>query len=82
LPPYGFGDTIGFGVDFRKKTMFFTKNGERLIDAAFENVAGRLYPCLGMFERGKVRVNFGPDFMWLPGETCDFNNEISKTDSK
>lgn len=28
MEPYGFGDTVGCGVDFREGKIFFTKNGE------------------------------------------------------
>ena len=30
MEPYGFGDTIGCGVDFTEGKIFFTKNGERI----------------------------------------------------
>ena len=29
-PLYGTGDIVGCGVDFKSKTAFFTKNGEKL----------------------------------------------------
>jgi hypothetical protein len=85
LPPFGKGDTVGLGVDFREKTMFFTKNGERLIDAAFKNITGRLYPCVGLYEKASLRVNFGDDpsnpFKWFPGQSCNFHGEGIKAES-
>ena len=29
-PTYGTGDTVGCGVDFMSRSVFFTKNGEKL----------------------------------------------------
>ena len=39
MEPYGFGDTIGCGVDFSEGKIFFTKNGERI---------GMCYPTLNV----------------------------------
>jgi SPRY domain len=85
LPPFGRGDTVGLGVDFSEKIMFFTKNGERLSNAAFKNINGRLYPCIGLFEKGSFKVNFGDDpsnpFKWVPGRNRSFDTEGTQTET-
>jgi hypothetical protein len=82
LPSYGLGDTVGFTVDFGKMRILLTKNEERVHDAAFHKVTGRLYPCVGMNDRGSVRVIFGSGpqkpFMWVPGRTCDLTAMFRK----
>ncbi|RBQ80835.1 hypothetical protein FVER14953_20551 [Fusarium verticillioides] len=49
--PYGstFGqsDVIGCGVNFAKKTAFYTKNGE-IIGQAFFDIRGKLYPAVSL----------------------------------
>ncbi|KAF4544367.1 Ankyrin domain protein [Lasiodiplodia theobromae] len=60
-PKYGQGDVVGAGVDFVKRVMFFTKNGERLDNGwVGDRINGRLFPAIGMFPKGvRVRANFG-----------------------
>ncbi|RYP79449.1 hypothetical protein DL769_002958 [Monosporascus sp. CRB-8-3] len=58
-PRFGMGDTIGCGVNFRTKTVFFTKGGQNL-KTAFRDVKGKLYPTVGVKKAGEhIRVNFG-----------------------
>ena len=60
-PKYGTGDTVGCGVDFVTRTVWFTCNGRRL-ETVFYMVTGRLYPCVGVGDRGTVvTLNFGED---------------------
>ncbi|KIW78612.1 hypothetical protein Z517_08450 [Fonsecaea pedrosoi CBS 271.37] len=78
---YGYGDTVGCGIDVKKRTVFWTLNGTRLMKAGFQNVRGQIYPIIGIRDPGKVKVNLGLDlkeepFMWKPGTTCDFDKDI------
>lgn len=65
--PYEVGSVIGCGVDFVEKTIFYTKNGEKL-PTIFEDVAGRLFPVVGIMGKVVLRANFGTDkakpFKW------------------
>jgi ankyrin repeat protein len=59
-PRYTTGDTVGCGINFRTKEVFFTKNGEFLGVAFKECPENVLYPTIGIRNpRAKVRVNFG-----------------------
>jgi hypothetical protein len=67
-PTYGAGDTVGCGVEFLKRSAFFTKNGSYLgkkivygnrfssltqqLGIAFTELTGRLLPTCGFGERG------------------------------
>ncbi|RYP09656.1 hypothetical protein DL765_008356 [Monosporascus sp. GIB2] len=51
-PRFGMGDTIGCGVNFRTKTVFFTKGGQNL-KTAFRDVKGKLYPTVGVKKAGE-----------------------------
>ncbi|KAG9506528.1 hypothetical protein J7337_000060 [Fusarium musae] len=46
-PSFGQGDVIGCGVNFDKKTAFYTRNGE-IIGQAFVDVRGKLYPAVSL----------------------------------
>ncbi|OCK76384.1 hypothetical protein K432DRAFT_360469 [Lepidopterella palustris CBS 459.81] len=79
---YGHGDVMGCGIDFRKKSMFYTRNGELVLVTregatpeksyyAWGKVSGRLHPVLGMRDKVAVKANFGSDlefrpFRWVP----------------
>ncbi|CAN0231267.1 unnamed protein product, partial [Pylaiella littoralis] len=58
------GDTVGLGVNFKKREAFLTHNG-KLLGAAFPDIrcalgAAGLYPCVGLHSPGEaVRINFG-----------------------
>ncbi|KAH9906687.1 SPRY domain-containing protein [Xylariomycetidae sp. FL2044] len=57
--PFGPGDVIGCGVNFRTGEAFFTRNSKYL-DTAFRDIKGKLYPSIGMKKSGEhIRVNFG-----------------------
>ncbi|KAK7554689.1 concanavalin A-like lectin/glucanase domain-containing protein [Phyllosticta citricarpa] len=66
---FGHGDVVGAGIDFRERTVFFTKNGKRLEhDFHGQQVKGRLFPVIAM-KHIKVRVNFGSrpfKYDWSP----------------
>ncbi|KAL9621124.1 MAG: hypothetical protein Q9160_004375 [Pyrenula sp. 1 TL-2023] len=65
--PYEVGSVIGCGIDFVEKTIFYTKNGEKL-PTIFEDVTGRLFPVVGIMGKVVLRANFGTDkarpFKW------------------
>ncbi|KIW86612.1 uncharacterized protein Z519_12796 [Cladophialophora bantiana CBS 173.52] len=78
---FGYGDTVGCGVDVKKRTVFWTLNGERLMEAGFQNVRGQIYPVIVVSQIGKVKVNLGLNlkdepFLWAPGINCDFDRDI------
>ncbi|RUS17269.1 concanavalin A-like lectin/glucanase domain-containing protein [Endogone sp. FLAS-F59071] len=60
-PKFFMGDTIGCGINFKTKSIFFTMNGE-LLGIAFESVPLRypLYPFVALNNPGdRVEINFG-----------------------
>ncbi|KAJ2381273.1 hypothetical protein H4S02_006282 [Coemansia sp. RSA 2611] len=60
-PRFTTGDTVGCGIDFMKRRIFFTNNGV-FLGHAFEtiNTDKDLYPCVGMRTPGEyVVANFG-----------------------
>lgn len=78
---YRYGDTVGCGIELKKRTVFWTRNGRRLVEAGFHNVHGQLYPAVSVKDFGKVKVNLGNDpvnngFMWAPGNTLDFDSDV------
>ncbi|EGC28483.1 hypothetical protein DICPUDRAFT_93323, partial [Dictyostelium purpureum] len=50
-PGFKKGDVIGCGISFKRREIYFTKNGEYL-GTAFENVYGILYPSVAFYEPG------------------------------
>jgi len=59
-PRFASMDVIGCGVNFKKGTAFFTKNGIFLGDAFSNITSDKLYPSVGMKKPGEhLSVNFG-----------------------
>ncbi|KAF2017513.1 SPRY-domain-containing protein [Aaosphaeria arxii CBS 175.79] len=62
-PKFGTLDVIGCGVNFRKGTAFFTRNGH-FLGEPFKDIKPNLswYPTVGMKKNGEtLRVNFGQE---------------------
>ncbi|KAJ1669976.1 hypothetical protein GGF44_002527, partial [Coemansia sp. RSA 1694] len=60
-PGFTTGDTVGCGIDFMKRRVFFTRNGF-FLGYAFGSIdtTKDLFPCVGMRTLGEhVRANFG-----------------------
>uniref|UniRef100_A0A0N4ZXB3 B30.2/SPRY domain-containing protein n=1 Tax=Parastrongyloides trichosuri TaxID=131310 RepID=A0A0N4ZXB3_PARTI len=60
-PTFTTGDIIGCGVDFARKNLFYTKNGEFLGFATDKlNISKDLYPVIGLQTQGEtIDTNFG-----------------------
>ena len=61
-PKFSENDVIGCGIDFIKRTCFFTKNGKYL-GVAFRNIdvtSKALWPTVHIPSYGKVKANFSP----------------------
>ena len=56
---FGVGDTIGCGIDYLNKTIFFTKNGEPLDAFACEVFDKPLYPTVGIDTHHPIHLNLG-----------------------
>ncbi|ODV91682.1 hypothetical protein CANCADRAFT_11440, partial [Tortispora caseinolytica NRRL Y-17796] len=57
-PPLVEGDVVGVGYSPRSNTVFFTKNGQKLDEAA-HNMRQNLFPTIGANGPCVVHVNFG-----------------------
>jgi len=58
-PKFGIGDTVGCGLNFKKREIFFTFNGKPL-EIAFTNIPFlELYPVVGIDSREIISFNFG-----------------------
>ncbi|KAJ2892093.1 hypothetical protein GGI21_005688, partial [Coemansia aciculifera] len=60
-PGFTTGDTVGCGVDFTKRRIFFTRNGF-FLGYVFDRIdtSKDLFPCVGMRTLGEhVKANFG-----------------------
>ena len=57
-PPYGVGDVVGCGLDYKTREIFFTLNGKYL-GVAFTDVKGTLFPTVGIDSKNPVALNFG-----------------------
>jgi len=55
---FGAGDVVGCGLDYERKSIFFTLNGA-FLGIAFEDVYGELYPTVGIDAEVNVTFNFG-----------------------
>lgn len=58
-PPYHQGDVIGVGYRPRTGTIFFTRNGKKLDDAAHGLKSLNLFPTIGANGPASIHVNFG-----------------------
>jgi len=67
-PSFSVGDTVGCGLDLRRREIFFTLNGKHL-GAAFINVDPSLvlYPTVGIDANATVTFNFGQS---MPFKFC------------
>jgi len=59
-PEFGVGDVVGCGVDYLSSEIFFTLNGSYL-GIAFTDVAGTLYPTVGVDSLCAIDLNFGEE---------------------
>ena len=67
LPGFETQDTVGCGYDWEKESIFFTLNGEIIVDSAMANVRGKLFPMIEI-----KYANFGGrPFMYNPTNTPD-----------
>lgn len=59
-PNFGFNDTVGCGLDYSNRSIFFTLNG-KFLGTAFSEVRTslELYPTVGIDAHCSVRFNFG-----------------------
>ena len=62
-PPYGPGDTVGCGLEYKSRRIFFTKNG-KFLGYGFSNIGkdvveSGLYPTVGVDSECPIFVNFG-----------------------
>uniref|UniRef100_A0A914I9U5 B30.2/SPRY domain-containing protein n=1 Tax=Globodera rostochiensis TaxID=31243 RepID=A0A914I9U5_GLORO len=66
IPSISDGDTVGCGVDFKNKNIFYTLNGERLgTGGEFVDSAVKLFPCVSLSKEGdEIEANFGPIFQY------------------
>ena len=75
FPRFGVGDTVGCGIDFWKRSIFFTLNGEFLgygwtaQDKLLDRENGPWAPTIGIDTNCPVSVNFGLD------RTTDYSDD-------
>lgn len=61
-PSFGAGDTVGCGIDYESRSIFFTVNGnyQGIAFATIDLIEGQvLYPTVGIDAEVKVTFNFG-----------------------
>ena len=57
-PTFSIGDTVGCGINYKTKSIFFTVNG-KFLGNAFDDVVGDWYPTVGIDSNCDVTFNFG-----------------------
>ncbi|ODN78193.1 hypothetical protein L198_07982 [Cryptococcus wingfieldii CBS 7118] len=74
---WGEGDTVGCGVDYIKKTAFFTKNG-RLMGTKQIDLPSELHPAVGLRTVGEsIAVNFSGPFKYdIDSRVRDAKEEV------
>jgi len=75
-PKFGPGDTIGCGIDYISKSIFYTLNGE-FLGNAFGNIDKNilqtdLYPVVGLDSNSPIHLNFGTDKEAFQFDLSDF----------
>ncbi|KAI0964851.1 hypothetical protein F4678DRAFT_366439 [Xylaria arbuscula] len=65
---YAAGDTIGGGVDYTKREVWFTRNGTK-IEFVFTDIRGRLFPILGLSDSVELETKFAGNFAYQHEET-------------
>ena len=68
-PSFGVGDTIGCGIDYAKRAIFYTLNG-RFLGYAFEDLSRDVltrnwYPVVGLDTNALIQLNFGTERRFL-----------------
>lgn len=85
-PPFGVGDTIGCGLDYQRRAIFFTWHGV-FLGFAFENLSVAelqedFYPVIGVDSNSLVSCNFGcrkPFLFDLNSMVCKQQKIVRKT---
>lgn len=85
-PPFGVGDTIGCGLDYQRRAIFFTWHGV-FLGYAFENLSltelqKDFYPAIGVDSNSPVSCNFGcrkPFVFDLNSMVCHQRKIVMKT---
>ncbi|WVQ76931.1 hypothetical protein IAR50_006610 [Cryptococcus sp. DSM 104548] len=74
---WGEGDTVGCGVDYIRKTAFFTKNG-RLMGTKQLDLPSELHPAVGLRTVGEsIAVNFSGPFKYdIDSRVRDVKEEV------
>ncbi|KAI0439744.1 ankyrin repeat-containing domain protein [Xylaria telfairii] len=65
---YSTGDTIGCGVDYTKREIWFTRNSTK-IEYVFTGIQGRLFPVLGLGDIVELDTKFAGNFVYENEET-------------
>jgi hypothetical protein len=85
-PPFGIGDTVGCGIDYQRRSIFFTWHGV-FLGYAFKNLSladlqKECYPAIGVDSNAPLSCNFGckkPFVFDLNSMVCRQRKVIMKT---